>query len=75
MELVDPDNAPEKGVKKYQMVSWGGMASMMSAMTFGTGGRCDDKDLAELMDTPASEVTEVAGKEAYEACGFDTSDM
>lgn len=42
-------------------------------MCFGTGGKTKDADTFALLSADVTQVSDVAGPEAYKKCGFDSS--
>jgi hypothetical protein len=42
-------------------------------MCCGTGGKTKDLDTFNLLAIDISDITDVAGAEAYQKCGFDSS--
>lgn len=74
-ELVHPETFPKDNLLRSQTVPCSGMFTFICALCCGTGGPSPDPATHSLLNMDISGVTDVAGKEAYAACGFSTENI
>ncbi len=69
-EIQRPFEMPVDRIPRYKLVPWGVAVTLARIITFGSGGPSRDVDANAFFHTSATDITEVAGKDAYDACGF-----
>ena len=69
-EALRPNELPKDGIVNYSLLPFMALTTFTGRLCCGKGKVCKDPDTAELLNSDANLVTEVAGQVAYNASGF-----